>query len=130
MFNFSEAARNANVFCPIKAGRTYLKTDEVLDKILTIIEFDVVDNYGQGGIPVIDQKTGEIEKRGIVLFAEYPDRYYKGGASLTRICKAWARQFSTVVDASMALKQSGGVKVKLSRGMTSSGRPVVNVDII
>ena len=56
---------------PVMDGKTQLKTEDVLDKQLTIAAFDIV--------PGKDPKTGEEFSSPVFNFLEYPDRWYRGG---------------------------------------------------
>lgn len=131
-FNFKQVAQDSTQLCRLMSGREKLDTSEVVaEDSLTIIAFDFAPKFDQQGNPVAIPETGEQDTFGVVVFAEYPDRYYNVGTVFTKVCKAWAAGFSGDAEAaSAALAKDGGVKVRFSEGKTKKGNNLVNVDIL
>lgn len=131
-FDFRSVAQNATQLCALMAGREKMSTDEVIAHgDLTIIAFDFAPKFDQNGNPVADPTTGEQDTFGVVVFDEFPERYYSVGTVFSKVCKAWADQFGGSADAASAeLAKSGGVKVRFSNGKTKKGNNLVNVEIL
>lgn len=131
-FNFKEAAQDATQLCKLMNGRTKMDTDEVIkESKLTITAFDFAPKFDQEGNPIADPATGEQDTFGVVVFDEYPDRYYSVGTVFTKVCKAWAAGFSGDAEAaSSALKKEGGVAVHFTLGRTKKGNNLVSVEIL
>ena len=113
-------------------GREKIDTDDIVNKDLTIIGFDFADKRDRDtGELVVDHKTGEVQQFAVVVFAEYPDKYYSVGTVFTKVCEAWADQFGgDPEDASAQLAAEGGVRVRFTRGTTRKGNNVTNVTIL
>lgn len=128
-FDFKKAAQEATLLCPVMVGREKLETEEVLGKELTIIEFGFAPKFDKDGKPIVDD-NGEADVFGVVVFEEYPDRYYCVGAVFTKVCKTWASAFSTTEEASEALRDEGGVIVKFTSSKTKKGNNLTAVQIL
>lgn len=129
--NFKQAAQEATVACPLMTGRTKLSTDEVVNRVCTIVAFDFAPKFDKAGDPVIDEVTGEVDKYGVVVLSEYPDKYYSVGTVFTKVCKAWAAAYDgDCIEASKDLAEDGGVAVKFTRGTTKKGQQLINVVIV
>lgn len=119
--NFKALAQNELTLSHLMNGRTQLTTKDVVDKELTIIEFDIASACIKGKDAVFP----------VIVFKEYPDNYYNGGALLAKVCTAWAGAFGGDIEiASSALKKEGGVKCKFAETKTQSGNNLVNVEIL
>lgn len=129
-FNFKQTAQAQTSLSPIMVGRNKLDTDDVINRELTIIAFNFAPKFDIKGYPIVDESTGEPDEFGVVVFKEQPDSYYCVGTVFTKVCKAWAAGFPTVAEASLALEQSGGVRVKFRPGKTKNGNNLTNVDIL
>lgn len=129
-FNFKKAARDATVLCPLMSGRDKLDTEDIIDRELTIIGFDFAPKFDQDGNPVIDDKTGEVDQFGVVVFKEEPEKFYCVGTVFTKVCKSWLVGFPSAEEASSELEKSGGVRVKFSQAKTKKGRNLTNVEIL
>ena len=129
-FDFKKVAQEQTLLSPVMMNREKLSTEEVVNKELTIIEFGFAPKFDEDGSPVIDQSTGESDTFGVVIFDEMPDRYYCVGSVFTKVCHSWAAGFESVAEASEALKNEGGVKVRFSEGKTKRGKNLVKVDIL
>lgn len=83
-------------------------------------------------IKTTDQETGEEKEFCVFTFAEDPKKYASGGKQLTEIVKRWF-DISGAPDGmqlSAALRQEGGVKVKLEKKKTQSGRKFTSVTVL
>lgn len=129
-FNFKQVAQENTLLSAIMVGKEKLETEDILNKELTIIGFDFAPKFDQQGKPVIDSSTGEVDTFGVVVFAEYPDKYYCVGAVFTKVCHAWSAGFDSPQEASTALAAEGGVKVKFSASKTKKGNNLTAVDIL
>lgn len=129
-FNFKKVAQENTLLSAIMVGRDKMETEEVLNKDLTIIGFDFAPKFDQHGQPVINESTGEVDTFGVVVFAEYPDKYYCVGAVFTKVCHAWAAPFDSPAEASDALAAEGGVKVRFSPSKTKKGNNLTAVEIL
>lgn len=128
-FNFKQVAQENTLLSAIMAGKDKLETDDVLDQELTIVGFDFAPKFDQHGNTVVDE-NGEVDTFGVVVFSEYPDKYYCVGAVFTKVCHAWAAGFKSPKEASDALAAEGGVKVKFSASKTRKGNNLTAVEIL
>ena len=106
---------------PLMANRTQITTDELNGKTVTITNFDF-----------IDMKDSDVEKTfPVLLFKEYPDRYYNGGLLLSKMCEAWANEMDGDIEAaSNALEEFGGVKVEFRISKTKSGNNITTIIVL
>lgn len=83
-------------------------------------------------IKTTDQETGEEKEFCVFTFAEDPKKYASGGKQLTEIVKKWFSAADTTdgVTLSKLLKEEGGVKVKLEKKKTQSGRKFTSVTVL
>ena len=100
--------------------RAQLKTDDLVGQDVTIIGFDFATITDKG-----EEKTFPV-----VIFAEYPEHYYNGGALLSKLCQAWTAECGSVEDASQALEESGGVKIRFRSTKTKSGNNLTSIDVL
>lgn len=129
-FSFKQAAQEVTLLSPIMMNREKLDTEDVINRELTIIRFDFAPKFDKDGRPIIDQSTGEVDTFGVVVFAELPDKYYCVGSVFTKVCHAWAAPFSSAEEASEALENEGGVKVRFSPSKTKKGNNLTAVEIL
>lgn len=129
-FNFREVAQKNTLLSGIMVGRDKIDTDSIINKDLTIIAFDFAPKFDQAGNPVINDATGEADTFGVVVFKEFPDKYYCVGAVFTKVCHAWAAGFSSPEEASAALEAEGGVKVRFTPSKTKKGNNLTAVEIL
>ena len=117
-YNFRESAIKETTLSDLMLGREQLTTDDIAGKVLTVENFDII---AMGG-----------KQYAIVIFKEYPDRYYNGGMVLTKICMNWIDDFDgDILATSEALKQSGGVAFKFNTGKTKDGkRNLTTVEVV
>jgi len=119
--NFRKIAQDELSLSPLMAGREQIKTEELIGQVITITDFDFATITDKG-----EQKTFPV-----LLLAEYPDRYYNGGALLNKLCEAWAAAADGDIEsASAELRQSGGVKFKVSTTKTKSGNNLTSIDLV
>lgn len=117
MYNFREIAVNTLSLSRLMNDRSPIKTQDIVGTELTITEFDFV-SVNESTYPVI-------------LFKEFPNHYYNGGALLTKLCRAWSEEFDGDVElTSKELFDQGGVKVKFREEKTRDGKNIVLIDII
>lgn len=129
-FNFKEAAQAATQLSPIMVGRKKIKTEDIINKELTIIGFDFAPKFDESSQPIVNVETGEVDTYGIIIFKEIPDAYYCVGVVFTKVCHAWATEFGSARDASTELEKSGGVKVRFTSSRTNTGKNLTNVEIL
>lgn len=129
-FNFKKAAQDVTVLCPLMSGREKLSTSDIIDRDLTIMGFDFAPKFDQAGNPVINDDTGEVDQFGVVLFKEEPKKYYCVGSVFTKVCKAWASEFSSASEASAELAKAGGVRVRFTATKTKKGQNLTAVEIL
>lgn len=129
-FNFKQVAQNTSSLSPIMAGREKLSTEDILDKVLTVVEFGFAPKMDQDNNVIINPETDVPEEYGVLVFSEMPGYYYSVGTIFTNICKAWAAGFDTTENASKALAESGGVKVRFVPGKTKNGNNLTKVLIL
>lgn len=79
-------------------GKTKIETEEILGKSLTMKNFDLVS-----------QSNGEIYS--VIVFTEFPDKFYFGGTVLTDLCTGLIEEFGAT--ASQQLEEDGGIKMIL-----------------
>lgn len=129
MSKFKKIAQEMVSISPLAAGRTKLKTEDVVNKQLTIVAFDLVNKYDHGKLVVDD--NGEVKTYGLVVFKELPDRFYTVGKVFTDVCCAWAKETNgDTVAASAEIEAEGGVPVKFYPDKTNSGNNLTNVEIL
>ena len=119
--NFKKMAQDELSLSPLMAGKTQIKTDDLIGETVTVVAFDFATITDRG-----------VEKTfPVLIFAEYPDRYYTGGTLLNKMCAAWAAEYDgDIAAASAALSDEGGVKIRFSAGKTKSGNNLTNIDVL
>ena len=121
MSKFREIAAKTLSLSDLMAGREKMTTEDLIGKTATCVEFDFAT--------INDKGTEKIFP--VLIFAEYPDKYYTGGALLNKMCQAWAAEYDGDVSAaSNALSDEGGVKIRFSSGKTKSGNNLTNIDVL
>lgn len=126
--NFKELATIAVTLSPLMNNAEPMKTDDVLRRDLTIIDFDLVPKFDQAGNPVMAGDEQDVYS--VVKFDEEPGKYYCGGLVLTKICKAWADRCGDIASAATLLKESGGVTVRFEKVKTRTGNTLVTPVIL
>lgn len=129
---FKRIAQEQVTASVIMIGREAFKTEEVIDKEWTVVQFDFAPKVDMRTRQiVVDPVTGEVDTYGVVVFKEAPQKFYGVGTIFTKICKLWLASCDGDLDAANAeLVSGGGVRVKFYEGKTLSGQPVVKVDIL
>lgn len=121
MSRFREIAAKTLSLSDLMAGREKMTTEDLIGKTVTCVEFDFA--------AINDKGTEKIFP--VLIFAEYPDKYYTGGTLLNKMCQAWAGEYDGDVSAaSNALSDEGGVKIRFSSGKTKSGNNLTNIDVL
>ena len=120
MISFSQVASKTLTGCQLMANREKISTDRVLSEhpdYVTIMQFDFATST-QGEYAVVE-------------LAEYPNKYYPCGLSITNICRQWLDAYEGDIEqANKDLKASGGCRVKLERVRTSKGNAFVKVTVL
>lgn len=120
MINFSQVATKTLSGCSLMANRQKISTDVIIaenPQYVTIMQFDFARST-QGEFAVVE-------------LAEYTNKYYPCGLSITNICRHWLEQYEGDIDAANRdLKASGGCKVKLERVRTNRGNQFVKVTVL
>lgn len=90
--DFKKVAKQAVTSSPLMTGDA-LKTDEILNRKLTINAVDLIQ---------LINKKGERQNVAVVTFKEIQNAYYLGGMGLTEIvsewCHVWAKEHGGEVD--------------------------------
>lgn len=120
-FNFKESAKQVvNLKPSLSDNKNQVSTDDLIKTFpdgVTITQFDIVE---------IDDR-----KFTVLLFQESPDSFFYGGTVLTQICESWVSEFDNdCAKCSEELTAQGGVKVKLSKGVTKSKRNITKVELV
>ena len=120
MYNFSN-----------KAKETILNSSKVIENHAKVTTDDLISAYPAGcTISAVDLIHGEKGDYAVFNIAERADVYSNGGKVLTSIVKAWADDFGGDIAAlNNELRNSGGVKVVLSKSRTKKGQTFTKVDI-
>ena len=120
MVNFREIASRTLSLSELMTGREQLKTEQLVGQEVTIIAFDFATITDKG-----EEKTFPV-----VIFKEYPEHYYNGGALLSKLCAAWTAECGDIETASQALEESGGVKIRFRATKTKSGNNLTSIDVL
>ena len=120
MINFKQTASKTLAGCPLMANREKVSTDRVLSEhpdFVTVVQFDFVAST-QGQYAVVE-------------LAEYTDKYYPCGMSITNICREWLDAYEGDLEqANKDLKASGGCRIRLERVRTAKGNVFVKVTVL
>lgn len=122
---FSQLAKMACTFSSMKANREKITTEEIIAKYpdgVTITEFDIATSTNQ---------DGSTSTYPIMVFAEDDTKYLYGGKALMEIVTMWLANFEGDVEAtSNALKDAGGVKIKMHPSKTRAGNKFTAIEIV
>lgn len=127
MIDFKSVAQKCTSLSPIMENKDKMTTEEVLrnsadNNGLTIIEADVV--------PMVN-KQGVTQDVPVVVFAEYPDKFYFGGYVLNKIVTEWLEGYGgDTTCMSDDLKSSGGVKMTFTKSRTKGGNDCVVASVV
>ena len=120
MISFSQVASKTLSGCALMANRQKVSTDVVITEhpdYVTILAFDFASST-QGEYAVVE-------------LAEYPNKYYPCGLSITNVCRQWLGEYQGDIEqANKDLKQSGGCRVRLERVRTNKGNAFVKVTVL
>lgn len=121
MNKFREIAAKELSLSELMAGREQLKTEDLIGKEVTVVQFDFATITDKG-----------VEKTfPVLILKEYPDHYYNGGTLLMKLCQAWAAEYDGDIEAASAdLEKSGGVKLRFKTTKTKSGNNLTSVDVV
>ena len=120
-FDFKKSAKeNTTASSPVLGEKTKVTTEEVLANYngeITIIGCDIL-------------KKDDSRFAG-VLFAENENEVYFGGTVLTEVVNGWLEAFDLdAVKCSEELKESGGVKIKLTPQNSKNNRTYTKVEVL
>ena len=119
--NFKKMAQDELSLSPLMAGKTQIKTDDLIGETVTVVAFDFATITDKG-----------VEKTfPVLLLKEYPDSYYNGGALLSKLCRCWADAYDGDIEAaSNDLEAEGGVQLRFTATKTKSGNNLTAVDVV
>lgn len=119
--NFKKMAQDELSLSPLMAGRDQIKTEDLVGQTVTVTGFDFATITDKG-----------VEKTfPVLLLKEYPDRYYNGGALLSKLCRCWADAYDGDIEAASAdLEAEGGVQLRFTATKTKSGNNLTAVDVV
>ena len=121
MSNFKLIAQQTLSKSELQVNRTKIEKEDIYEKELTIIAFDMVIG--------VDQETGDEKLYPVIVFKELPDNYLNGGTLLNKLCVAWAEEYGgDCAAASADLAADGGVKIRVLP--PAKGKRYANVDIL
>lgn len=125
MNKFTQAAIQETTLSPVMEGREKVPMKVIKERYpegLTVTEFDFITTN--------DPKKGP-STFPVLAFAEDPGAVFFGGDILNRICRKWADLYGgDIAAASEALKESGGVKIRLYSSETKAGNSFTAAEII
>lgn len=120
MINFKQYAEQATTLSHLMSGREKKGTDFMIKEYpegFTIEEFDMI-TIKDSFFPVVTIK-------------ENPSIFYYGGTVLSKICNMWIEAYDgDITKASEDLKQSGGIKIKVSYGKTKANQNLTQITIL
>lgn len=99
----------------ITAGRSKITTEEIMK------------NGGVLSIDQVDLITIDGKDVGVISSKEYPEKYYLGGKSLTKIITEWFNEFGAEETNDLLKKEP--FKVVLKKVKTQKGTDFVSVDL-
>lgn len=126
MNKFSQVAKKETQLSPVMEGREKISMKEIKKDyggVVTIVEFDFITTN--------DPKKGGESTFPVFAIAEDAGLCFFGGELLNRIARNWVSLYNGDIEAaSDALKESGGVKVKLESKTTKGGRDFTAVTVL
>lgn len=121
--NFKALATSQTIISELFTDREKLTTTDVIAQFpdgATIADFDIVE--------YVDD-AGEIQEYCVIVFAEDENKFYCGGALLTKIIKSWVGN-DNILDVRDEYKTSEPVAVKLSLARTKRNNNITKVEIL
>ena len=124
---FSTAAKEITGGSQVIAGLEKINNDLLIAAYPNGITINGADL-----ITSADGDTGEEKQFCVFTFAEDQTKYASGGKQLTEIVRKWFELTKAAdgMQLSAALRQEGGVKVKLEKSRTQSGRTFTKVTVL
>ena len=109
--NFKQIAEQSMTLSRLHNGRDKVETSEIVDKPLTVEDFDLV---------VRDDGV----QYAVLTFKELPGAYYNGGLIITKMVVAWVSEYDGNVDDAAAdyakAKDNERVKIQLAETKAAS----------
>lgn len=112
MKSLSQMAKEAVTFSAIMVDRTPIKTQDVLNKELTVMLVDFAPKLDENTRRPVCNEQGVIETYPVIVFAEYPDNFYGAGIMFDKAAKVWVGAYGNVEALNEQLEKEGGVKVR------------------
>lgn len=112
MKSLSQMGKEAVTFSAIMVDRTPIKTQEVLNKELTVILVDFAPKLDETTRRPLYNDQGVIETYPVVVFSEYPNNFYGAGIMFDKAAKTWLAAYGTLEELNAQLVKEGGVKVR------------------
>jgi len=124
---FAESAKKVSGGSEVIAGLEKIENDLLIAAYPNGITINGADL-----INTTDQETGESKQFCVFTFAEDPTKYASGGKQLTEIVTEWFKMTGAPdgMQLSAALRQEGGVKVKLEKVKAQNGRKFTKVTVL
>lgn len=124
---FVESAKKVSGGSEVIAGLEKIENDLLIAAYPNGITINGADL-----INTTDQETGESKQFCVFTFAEDPTKYASGGKQLTEIVTEWFKITGAPngMQLSAALRQEGGVKVKLEKVKAQNGRKFTKVTVL
>lgn len=118
---FAALAKEATSLSEIMKGKIKVDVEDLYGEEITINGFDFL---------TMTDKSGESKEFAVCTYAEDENAFFFAGTVLTKICKAWVAGSDDIDQANEALKEEGGVVIKMSKGKTKNGNKITTVDIL
>lgn len=121
MYNFKAAALKATELSHLMNDKNKVSTEEIIKKYKGEITITAVD--------IAEQNDGV--RYCVINFAEDAGAFYCGGIVLTKIVDAWLDDFAgNFTKLNAALKEFGGLKVKMCEEKTKKNNNITSVTVL
>lgn len=114
---FLQSAKESLNGNKLMLNREKVSTDYIIERYpngITITEFDFIVKADGTSYPIL-------------CYAEESNKYFNGGALFDKVCTGWITLAEGDIErASEELKQVGGVKFKLTKKRTKTGRTITD----
>lgn len=133
MNRFKEIAQKTLSNCRLMEGRTKMEADEVNNRVMTIMEFDLCPvNVKEEEVAKHPELYPDGKKSApVFVFAEAPDKWWMGGSAAEKLVLAWAADYDGDIEAaSDELKEYGGVQAKFKKIRLKNGNAYLSIEIL